>query len=197
MPLPPETLRFSRPLTGVEAQQDTVPAAVEKRVQQRLQNYFEAGRAEGERTLHMQLVQQRTEVAQLQNGVLNSIQQVVPQLLRECEKHLAELAVEVARKLVSNLPVDQPMIEAAVKEATLQLEHACSYTVTLNPEDLDLLNRMHADILQQPADGAGHKVSFRPSPDVPRGGCLLESPFGTIDNRRETRLEQVRKAVFN
>ena len=39
---------------------------------------YENGRQEGERALSEQLLQQRNEIVQLQNGVMNSLQQILP-----------------------------------------------------------------------------------------------------------------------
>src|SRR5690348_1094404 len=46
---------------------------------------FERGRREGERALSAQLIQQRSDLRELEQGVLSSLREVLPKLARECE----------------------------------------------------------------------------------------------------------------
>ena len=46
---------------------------------------FERGRAEGEKELSEQLLRQRREMLELQQGVLKFMQEAVPQVVRQCE----------------------------------------------------------------------------------------------------------------
>jgi hypothetical protein len=44
--------------------------------------------------------------------------------------------------------------------------------------------------------GPGHDaVHFHTSVEVTRGGCLVETRFGVIDARRETKLELIRQSL--
>jgi flagellar biosynthesis/type III secretory pathway protein FliH len=38
-------------------------------------------------------------------------------------------------------------------------------------------------------------VRFQPSPEVTPGGCLVQTRFGVIDARRETKLELIRQSL--
>src|SRR4051812_21838917 len=78
---------------------------------------FERGRIEGEKHLSEQLLQQRGDLLSLQQGVLKSLQEAVPQVVRDCEQALTALTVEIAQKLVANLPISAEMVEGTVREA--------------------------------------------------------------------------------
>lgn len=154
---------------------------------------FEHGRAEGERLLSEQLVRQRADVLDLQNGVLEALRGTVPQVRRETEKTVAALALEIARKLVTELPITGEMVEGAVREAMDQLEDATEFTVFLHPDDLELMRQMNSPILLP--QGSPDRIRFLPSQEVSRGGCLLQTRFGVIDARRETKIEMMREAL--
>jgi len=162
-------------------------------LQQDLKACFELGRIEGERSLSAQLVQQRAEVMELQTGVLSALRDAVPQVIRECERALVELAVEAAQRLIGGLPVSQEMIETAVKEACSQVEDSAELNVQLHPDDLALLEKVNSPLLLP--QGGKDKITFHGSAQVTRGGCMVHTRFGVIDARRETKVELLKAAL--
>jgi flagellar assembly protein FliH len=154
---------------------------------------YQRGLADGERRLGDQLLRQRSEMLELQSGVLTSLRQVVPQVIRQTEAALTELALEVATRLVSGLPVSTEMVEAAVRAALAQVEETAQVRIQLNPEDLALLERGNS-VLLQPGPGR-EGIRFEASSEVTRGGCLAQTRFGIIDARRETKLQLIRESI--
>jgi flagellar assembly protein FliH len=112
---------------------------------------------------------------------------------REGERALVALALEAARKLVCGLPVSTEMIEAAIKEAIALVEDTAGFTVQLHPEDLVLLERTNSPLLLP--QGGDERIRFQPSANVTRGGCVVQTHFGVIDARRETKVELLRSAL--
>jgi flagellar assembly protein FliH len=188
-----ETIKFSpafrdvRLLTHVPAQ-DWVA-----HLREHESSAYQKGRREGERTASEQLAKQRTEMAQLQNGVLEALQKVLPQLIRDSESALINLALESAQKIVAGMPVDAKLVEAVVREALRQAEGTAEVMIQLHPDDLALL-RKHESTLMTDLPGIS-QVRFTSSPEVTRGGCIAQTRFGIIDARRETKLEQLRKTL--
>lgn len=167
---------------------------------EKLQNYqiqreneiYARGRIEGERILSEQIVQQRAQMQELQNGVFESLRQAIPALASQCEQMLIELAIDVAKKLVCGLPVNADMVAASVREALKQVGDTSEFTVFLNPEDLELLKKMNSA-----PDLTEHKgIKLVASNDVSRGGCLVQTRFGTVDNRRETKIKILKQSIM-
>jgi flagellar assembly protein FliH len=118
---------------------------------------------------------------------------VVPQVIRETEKALIELALEAARKVVAGLPIESKMVEAVVREAVSQVEDTAEITIQLHPHDLALLRKHQSPILQGlPETGP---LRFTHSAEVTRGGCVVHTRFGLLDARRETKIEQLRQSL--
>ncbi|MDB6034175.1 MAG: hypothetical protein JWM16_4513 [Verrucomicrobiales bacterium] len=170
---------------------DAEQAVRESEIALREQAAYEKGRREGERALGEQLLQQRADLLALEQGVLQSLAEAVPNLLQTCETELAELAVEIASKLVAGLPIVPEMIEAVVRDALCDLEKNLDYQVYLNIEDLELLKRIESPILHDQTPG----LHFQASGEVTRGGCMIKTPFGVIDARREVKLEALQKSL--
>ena len=192
----PERVEFRNPLR--DARLITPNGLVEEaqtRERERDHAAYERGRREGEEALGVQLVRQRGELLELQNGALDSLQHIIPRLTSECERELIGLAIEVAQKLIAGLPISSEMVEAVVREALAQVEESAGFTVHLHPEDMALLEKVNSPLLLP--RGGMDRVNFQSTDTVSRGGCLVHTRFGTIDARRETKIELLQKAMFS
>ena len=126
-------------------------------------------------------------------GVLASLRQAVPQVVRQSEAGVVGLALEVARKLISDMPVSAEMVEAAVRSALAQAEEDAEFQIFLHADDLALLQRSNSPVL---LPGPGNEaMQFHASSEVTRGGCLVETCFGVIDTCRETKLKLIRQSL--
>ena len=122
------------------------------------------------------------------------MRQAVPQVVRDTETMIVSLALEVAQKLVSDMPISVPMIEAAVRDALTQVEGTAQLTIRLHPADLELLQSAASPILSG-AEAQG-ETRFLGSPEVTRGGCLVQTRFGTVDARRETKFDLIKRNLL-
>jgi flagellar assembly protein FliH len=185
-----ETIRLAAPWRDVQLARFGDRETLRR---EEVQAGYERGRIDGERALGEQLIRQRAEVMELQTGVLTSLRQAVPQVMRDCEGTLVTLALEAAQKLVSGLPVSAEMIEAVVKEACAGVEDSAEFTVQLHPDDLALLQRTNSPLLLP--QGGSEQIHFQASAQVTRGGCIVQTRFGVIDARRETKMDLLRNAL--
>jgi flagellar biosynthesis/type III secretory pathway protein FliH len=119
----------------------------------------------------------------------------MPKVVRDCENAVVTLAVESAQRLVAGMPISPEMIEASVREALAQVQETTELSIFLHPDDLALLEKMHSPLLT--AKNGADQAQFNSSSDVSRGGCLVQTRFGVIDARRETKVEQLKKALLS
>jgi flagellar assembly protein FliH len=189
----PETIRLAHKPRNVEVTASW-PAELEKRIQERERVAVERGRAEAQKLFGEQMIQQRQELMALQDGILGALKDSIPGVVRDCETHLAELAVEVARKVVDGMPITAEVVEAAVSTAMRQVEESSHYTIFLNPADLQLLESKTSALL---GGNDTRKITVTASNEITRGGCIVETPFGRVDARRETKFDLLKTALFN
>lgn len=187
------TIQFGSILREVRRVEPTPEPSVDELLRAREEEAFERGRQAGELALRESLLQQRAEFLELQRGVMNHLQNSVPEVLAQCEAAMVQLAFEVAGRLVAGMPISMELIQSVVREAVGELTDAGRITVHLHPEDLELLQRANAPVLTE--EITGERLQFESSPTVTRGGCVLRTRFGSMDARRETKLEQLRQAV--
>lgn len=194
MPCPPEKIRCRAPLREVRLHSERAASRAARLLQQTAEEHYERGRRDAERALSEQLIQQRGEVLALQQGVLHALRQAAPEVARRGEQALVELTLAALEKLLAGAPVSHAVVAAVVREAVAHVEGATEITVLLHPEDLALLQRTN--------DGpglaacAGERLRFQTAPQVTRGGCLLETNFGSLDARLEAKFEQLRQALL-
>lgn len=193
-PRQPEVLQFDQPLRDVVITRvTTLVEDLKARHRIELESSFEKGRVEGERALGELLVQQRSELMAMKASVVDSLMACLPNVTRECENALVELALETARRLVAGMPVSEEMIRASIREAISQVQEATEYLVQLAPEDYEILSKLERDDTLPRTEGK--LIRFEPSTLVTRGGCMVRTRFGTLDCRRETQFEALKEAL--
>jgi flagellar assembly protein FliH len=191
-----ETIKLPRHLRDVRpAGPAPVSGPSDRFTQDQWQASYDLGRIEGEKALSEQLLKQRADMHEIMSGVLNSLRQAVPQVVRDTENTLVSLALEVAQKLVSDMPISVPMIESAIRDALAQVEGTAQITVRLHPADLELLQKADSPVLVS-TDAPG-EFRFLGSPEVTRGGCLVQTRFGTVDARRETKFDLIKRSLLS
>ena len=162
---------------------------------------YERGKKDAEATLQGQLEVMKTEYATEQQqkladffkNIQDDLGGQVPRMLQSLEKHVINLAADIAMKIVAGTPVDKSMVETVVKDALAKTEKDTDVVVLLNESDLELLSQADSELLQRTHGSS--EVVFKASPEVSRGGCLLETRYGTVDARIETKADVLKKAV--
>ena len=86
------------------------------------------------------------------------------------------------------------MVESVVRDALAQVKGAAQFTVRLHPADLELLQKSDSPLLT-PAEQGGD-FRFLSLPEVTRGGCLIQTRFGTVDARRETKFDLLQRSML-
>jgi len=188
----PETIRLPAPVRNVVL--SVTPASASRDVEAEVRAAYERGRAEGEAQLAQQLVQQRADVQHLLEGVIASLRESVPQIARDTEQHMVGLSLEIAQKVVADIPISVELVEAVVRDAISQVEGTAELHIRLHPADYELLQQMNSALLAPGAES--RTVRFHSSPEVTRGGCLVQTRFGIVDARRETKLDLLKRSLI-
>lgn len=188
-----ESIPLTHPLRDVRVLAHSASPDWNEHLRGREQAAYERGRREGEDSLREELIRQRNEIGEQLKDVIESLHRAVPGLIADTESALIQLALESAQKMIAGLPINAKLIDAVVREALQQVEDTAGVTVQLHAEDLAVLQKHKSAILKD-APGAS-PVQFTASAEVTRGGCLVQTRFGVIDARRETKLDQLRQAV--
>jgi len=188
-----ETITFAEPLRDVRVSALSSGSDSEHRLRAAEQAAYERGRLDGEKILGEQMLQQRNELLELHQGVVESLRRAVPEVIQQTESALMQIALECAKKIVGGIPIAPELVEGVVCEAVTQTKETAEILVQLNPDDLALLRKHQSPILQGLPEAG--PLKFIGSSEINRGGCLVQTRFGLLDARRETKLEQLRETI--
>ena len=125
----------------------------------------------------------------LRDGV-DSLASLREKVLRESEGDLLKLSTLVAKKIILQEMRQDSQILVNIIAATVS---CCSeqdkITIRLSPDDYKMVmaeRQMLAGVV-----GDESRVAFAPDDSIKLGGCLVETPTGTVDARIEAQLEEV------
>lgn len=149
---------------------------------------FAKGYAEGERCGAEAAATRTDAVLGRLAHTLEELGTLREQMICKTEREVVQLALAIAARILHReVAVDRELLVALARVALDRLGERSSATVRLNPEDC-------------PA-GAGRTVDQRlvrivPDPAVVRGGCRVESDFGSIDVGVEAQLKEITDALL-
>ena len=111
-------------------------------------------------------------------------------LVHETEREMVQLALALARRVVHREITLDPELAAALAHVALErLGTTAPATIRLNPEDYTI-------VAQDAARWGGAPVTVIPDPSIARGGCLVESEFGSVDATVERQFDELSRALF-
>lgn len=185
-------IRLGAPLRHAERIQPNDLRVTETRLREARAESFREGFEAGQKSMGEQLMQQRAQLLELQRGVFQSLSQALPHVMDKSEEGLVQLALDCSRKIIAGLPIPAELVEAVVREALRELQGITQYTVRLHPEDLLMLQEIQSSTLPAPEQ---NEVRMIPDSAVERGGCLVDTPFGTVDANRSTKFQRLESVV--
>jgi len=138
-----------------------------------------------------QLVEIRTDVQLLSEGVLKKLSEIEPTLVAELREALPGLALEIARRLFAGFDPDKEMLERLCREALDQLfPEKEGLELTLSPKDAELIGSLDPGWTSK---YPGLRVNRDAS--LSRGDCLVRSRFGVTDARMATKLAALERGL--
>jgi flagellar assembly protein FliH len=114
----------------------------------------------------------------------------------EVEPVLAKLAVEIAKKVISDEVNTNPdVVISVVKQALVKMRSREKVIIKVNPDDLEHA-RNNREIFAAMIEGI-KEMDIVGDPRVDKGGCLIETNLGNTDARIGTQIEAIEIAFMN
>jgi flagellar assembly protein FliH len=122
---------------------------------------------------------------------LEQLSQLRRTIVRETEKQMVQLAIDLSRRIVHReLTLDPTLVAAMAHVAVDRLGESTPARIRLNPEDYAVV------VAQRGEQWEGAQVAITPDPAIARGGCVVESDFGTVDGRLDAQFDEVTRALL-
>jgi flagellar assembly protein FliH len=188
---PPTATASNGPATpDVQVHDDTLMAEHRERLAGLEREAFTKGYAQGERA-GLEAGGKRAEA--MLRRVAHTIEELGglrQTLIHETEREMVQLALTLARRVVHREVTLDPELAAALAHVALErLGTNTPATIRLNPEDYTI-------VAQDSARWGGQTVTVVPDPSISRGGCLVESAFGSVDATIERQFDELSRALF-
>lgn len=174
----------------IELQMDPNHAAREESFQQGFAIGYEAGFRQGLEDAKAQeaavLDSFRHELA----AVVDRIEKAMILWYDKAEHGLAELSVDIARRIVGEAVDRNPeVILPLVREAMAFVEMANRAVIRVNTSDLPLIEERRAEVIA--AGQSVHEVQFVGDESLPRGSVVIETEEGVIDASVDSKAQRI------
>lgn len=167
---------------------------------------YEDGFAEGQRigieqakreAREASLAAAQAEVSQLTQALsagLHDYDAKKHTIIAQAESGLISLAVAIARRVCKSLA--EQSIAPAIANAGALLElvrHHADVELHFHPREYELMEEVATELPNEVA--RLRHITIKPDPTVPRGGCRLHAPHGTIDAAIEAQVDRIAQVI--
>ncbi len=163
--------------------------------QRDIENAREEGRRQGNQeamaALNLQILQQRTEMAHLQENTFHKIAEQHDALVEELKKAVPSLVLEVSKRVLAGVEISPEMVKAIAYETLSELAPGTpDVELKFAPQDIAIIEKLMEEF--------GHKypgIKIISSPNLQSGDCIAHSHFGSIDSRLSVKMENITRAL--
>jgi len=143
---------------------------------------YAKGYVEGEKAGLEQGNRQLTPVIDNFSQALTEVEKVKKEIYLNAEKKTLDLAMAIARKIVSHeIQSNHEVLLSIIREALDRVVDNEDITIKLNPEDFKYINDSEL-ALRNMVDHYPN-ITFKADASITGGGCLIETRMGEIDAR--------------
>jgi len=184
-------IAFDRPLTGTVTPGRTGRLYTEAEFSAHGEASYHRGVDAARALADQQMVDIRSEVAQLSSGILQELSHVEAGLLVQLRDQLPALALDIARHLLAGYEPPVETIDRLCRDALDQLfPERENLELLLSPHDAELFNRHNPGWLERyPGLKIRADLTLKP------GDCQVRSRFGLTDARQQTKLDALAHAL--
>jgi flagellar assembly protein FliH len=184
-------IAFDRPLTGTITPGRAGRLYTEAEFNAHGEASYRRGVDSARALADQQMVDIRSEVAQLSSGVLQELSHVEAGLLVQLRDQLPALALDIAKHLLAGYEPPVETIDRLCRDALDQLfPERENLELILCPRDTELFNRHNPGWLERyPGLKIRADITLKP------GDCQVRSRFGLTDARQQTKLDALAHAL--
>jgi flagellar biosynthesis/type III secretory pathway protein FliH len=148
---------------------------------------YQRGFEDASAMIETQLIEQREEVAHLQEKTLKGLAGHNDALTRQVRAAIPELTMEIVRRVLGGMQPDQNAVQKIVDEVLKGVAPGPdTVEVCMSERDLKLIESYQANLREKYP-----QIAFRADPDLEAGDCIVTSRFGALDGRLATKLRSV------
>jgi flagellar assembly protein FliH len=184
-------ISFDRKLVGAVLPGQSGRLVGERELAEQTEAAYRRGGDDARALANHQLVEVRTDVQRLSEGVFKELSGIEASLLAQLRESLPGLALEIARRLFAGFDPDKEMVERLCREALEQLfPEREGLELTLCPRDAELIGCLDPSWMSKFPG-----LHITTDATLARGDCLVRSRFGITDARMATKLAALERGL--
>jgi flagellar assembly protein FliH len=152
---------------------------------------FAQGQREGQAAAAAAAQQQRAEMQAAFAKVIDGVAGGLNAAIRALENDVGEIAFVTVAQIAGAKAVTREFVQGCVETVLRQADRGQDVTLRLHPSDAAVLR----DALGSLAGAAGRKVDVVDDEALDCGGCIVESPLGSLDASLATQLRRLRAVL--
>ncbi|MGD8191013.1 flagellar assembly protein FliH [Brevibacillus ginsengisoli] len=174
-----------------EHEQEAQLAAQQAREEAKEEGFFQ-GIEEGKIAAR----KEEEETIQLARDILTEGYRTKETIINQAEPFLVELSMEIARKIIGEeLSTDPEKIVEMVKKVVRRSRVHGQITISVNHRYYQFIEEHRTQFLTL-LDGQA-ELAIYPDYTVQDEGCVIRTPFGSVDARIDTQLEEIRQVLLD
>jgi len=163
----------------------------ESEIVQREQAAYQRGVDASRGLADQQMVEIRTDLEQLSDGLFSKLAGIEPVLLAQLRDALPSLAMDLARRLLAGFEPTAEQISLLCEEALNSLHpERENLELAISVRDAALLEKLSPAWMQRYPG-----LRLRPEAHLVAGDCLVRSRFGLSDARLQTKLAALQSSL--
>ena len=160
-------------------------------VQEAKQKGYEEGHAEG----YESGVAEVNRLVDRMHKIVEAVMQRREEILKDTESQIVELVILMARKVIKVLSENQKNVVMANTLAALKkVKTRGTVTLRVNLEDVNLTTAHVDEFIQHVENVQG--ITVLEDSTVEKGGCIVETDFGSIDARISSQLGELENKII-
>lgn len=155
---------------------------------------FEVGEKEGRLAANQQMADELQQSVVQAERLLKTARAEGQEMLLAAERQIIDLTLAIVSKVLAREVEENPMvILPIVKSALAKVKDQDEFTIRVNPEDYEILLQAKRDL--QMMVGREQGITIAADRTLERGSCVIDTPYGSVDARIDTQMENVKKAL--
>ncbi len=164
--------------------------------QKQLQQYYEKGFTDGQRSATERLEKEYSEkLSKKYEEIKKIILEFDNSLIEyneEFEKIVINLSLAIAEKIVQREILQESIINNVLKDSIKRVIGTNKIFVRLNPADLEKINSESKEIF---SGDSLSKINFEADEKIEPGGCFIETEIGNVDARISSQFNEMKKSL--
>lgn len=153
-----------------------------------------AGLRQGLDDAKRQMAEQVKQTADSCNAIIAAAEQDARRILQEAEPKIIELVLTISRKIIKDEVEERPaVVLELVRGALERVRDQNQIIIHISPDDYEFILQSRRQL--QAVVGAEQTLTLTADAVLAKGGCLIETSFGTVEAGIDTQLESIRRVL--